>query len=69
MLVMNSHSFTQGNHQVKGSTEWEMDQGFDCWCAADICQKHINGAKDMPTEQLKKYVLADHIKELLAERD
>lgn len=27
------------------STEWEMQQPFECWCGSDKCLKRIQGAK------------------------
>ncbi|KAI9471391.1 hypothetical protein BDB00DRAFT_776872 [Zychaea mexicana] len=51
------------------STEWDMAQPFDCWCGASQCVKRVTGAKHLPTETLSKFILVNHIKELIAERD
>lgn len=53
------------------STEWEMDQPFQCTCQAGegVCKGYISGAKDMAREQLEGYWLNEHIVELLRERD
>lgn len=36
------------------STEWHMDEAFECWCGADNCVKSVQGAKFIDTEVLKK---------------
>ena len=48
------------------STEWEMDQPFECACGAGEgkCLGRISGAKDMSDEQLKGFWLNPHIEEL-----
>jgi hypothetical protein len=51
------------------STEWEMAQPFDCCCGAKECVGKIDGAKNLPTDLLRKYWLSSHIESLLAERD
>ncbi|KAL1962356.1 hypothetical protein VTN77DRAFT_9769 [Rasamsonia byssochlamydoides] len=53
------------------STEWEMDQPFECGCQAGegVCKGLISGAKTMSREQLEGYWLNEHIVELLEERD
>lgn len=51
------------------STEWEMDQPFQCNCGAGNCKGWIDGAKKMSREELQGYWLNDHIVELLKERD
>ena len=50
------------------STEWTLDQPFDCWCGADNCCGRIEGAGDMDEQVLRKYWLNDYIVELLAEQ-
>ncbi|RDL40274.1 putative galactose-proton symport [Venustampulla echinocandica] len=50
------------------STEWDMAQGFDCFCGADTCRGFIAGAKNMKKEQLEGLWLNDHIKRLLEEK-
>lgn len=52
------------------SSEWEMDQPFDCTCGAgeNICRGRISGAKTMPKQQLEGYWLNDHIVDMLKER-
>ncbi|KAK1147895.1 hypothetical protein N8T08_000410 [Aspergillus melleus] len=51
------------------SSEWDMDQAFECKCGAESCKEYIKGAKDMSRDQLKGYWLNEHIRELLDERD
>lgn len=51
------------------SSEWEMDQAFQCMCGAESCRGYIQGAKGMSREQLKGYWLNPHVRELLDERD
>ncbi|ORY95754.1 hypothetical protein BCR43DRAFT_493543 [Syncephalastrum racemosum] len=51
------------------STEWDMAQPFTCWCGADKCIKTVTGANKLTAEQLNQFVLVNHIKELVAERD
>lgn len=50
------------------STEWEMDQPFQCTCAAEQCRGWISGASHMSPEALEAYWLNAHIVELLNER-
>ncbi|TVY75977.1 hypothetical protein LSUE1_G007872 [Lachnellula suecica] len=50
------------------STEWEMAQGFDCFCGAETCRGFIAGAKQMKTKDLEGLWLNAHIRELLEER-
>ncbi|KAJ5907338.1 hypothetical protein N7495_000020 [Penicillium taxi] len=47
------------------STEWDMDQAFQCTCGAKTCRGLISGAKTMPLEVLQDYWLNPHIKSLL----
>ncbi|CAI7574343.1 unnamed protein product [Penicillium palitans] len=51
------------------STEWDMDQAFQCTCGAGdgICRGWISGAKTMSPEKLDGYWLNGHISELLNE--
>jgi hypothetical protein len=35
------------------STEWDMDQGFDCFCGSENCLGYIGGAKNMTPAQLE----------------
>lgn len=51
------------------STEWDMAQGFDCFCGAESCRGWIGGAKSMKKESLEGLWLNSHIRELLAERE
>ena len=52
------------------STEWEMDQPFQCTCGAGegVCRGWISGAKTMSNEELNGYWLNGHITDLLRER-
>ena len=51
------------------STEWDMDQAFQCTCGAGdgICKGWISGAKNM-SDKLNGYWLNDHISDLLNEK-
>lgn len=51
------------------STEWDMDQGFSCFCGTGSCLGYIGGAKHMTPGQLEGRWLNAHIRELLEERD
>ncbi len=44
------------------STEWEMDQPFECWCGAERCLKQIQGAAFLPQNILRQYELNEHIR-------
>ncbi|OAL32810.1 hypothetical protein AYO20_07767 [Fonsecaea nubica] len=46
------------------STEWEMDQPFQCNCGTRSCKGRISGAKDLTSEQLRGYFLNAHIEDL-----
>ncbi|KAJ5444813.1 uncharacterized protein N7458_008685 [Penicillium daleae] len=50
------------------SSEWEMDQPFQCTCGASECRGWISGAKTMSADELDGYWLNGHIAELLNER-
>lgn len=50
------------------STEWEMQQAFECWCGGSSCLKSIQGAKYIPKNLTKSFYFAKHIKELMAEQ-
>ncbi|CRG90907.1 hypothetical protein PISL3812_07953 [Talaromyces islandicus] len=47
------------------STEWEMDQPFDCTCGSPKCHKRIAGAKNMERSVLEEYWLNEHVVSLL----
>ncbi|EXJ91019.1 hypothetical protein A1O1_04126 [Capronia coronata CBS 617.96] len=46
------------------STEWIMDQPFECRCATKSCKGWISGARDMTPDQLRGYFLNAHIEDL-----
>ncbi|KAI9925283.1 hypothetical protein ASPWEDRAFT_120581 [Aspergillus wentii DTO 134E9] len=50
------------------SSEWDMDQSFDCNCGAKECRGRISGAKNMTSEALEGYWLNPHIEALLKEQ-
>lgn len=50
------------------STEWDMDQPFQCTCGAEECKGWISGAKEMPLDALGEYWLNNHIAGLLNDR-
>jgi hypothetical protein len=75
---MSSHSIIAGANGLKAgeeltffypSTEWDMAQGFDCFCGSKTCKGWIDGAKNMKTEKMEGMWLNAHIRELLEERD
>ncbi|KAJ2999339.1 hypothetical protein HDV02_003120 [Globomyces sp. JEL0801] len=70
MLGMKLHFSIQGEflYTLTFSTEWDMSQGFDCWCGATTCLKSIRGAKHVPESKISKFYFAPHILELLNER-
>ncbi|KXS20950.1 hypothetical protein M427DRAFT_51901 [Gonapodya prolifera JEL478] len=47
------------------STEWEMDQPFECWCGSADCVRIVRGAKFLPRDRLDRYILAPHIHRLI----
>ncbi len=47
------------------STEWSMAEAFECHCESADCLGAIQGAAYLDEETLKRYDLADHIKDLL----
>ncbi|KAI8826165.1 uncharacterized protein EV422DRAFT_515594 [Fimicolochytrium jonesii] len=47
------------------SSEWDMDQAFDCWCGSEKCLKRIQGAKYLTVDQLQHHYLNNHIIELI----
>ncbi|PYI11454.1 hypothetical protein BO78DRAFT_393395 [Aspergillus sclerotiicarbonarius CBS 121057] len=52
------------------STEWEMDQPFECTCGSgEKCKGWIYGAKNLGPEVLGEYWLNRHIGEIVGERD
>ncbi|KAJ7035648.1 hypothetical protein C8F04DRAFT_1000763 [Mycena alexandri] len=52
------------------STEWEMDQAFECQCGTETCLGRIQGAKFLTTEQVnERGWVSPWILELMEERD
>ncbi|KAI8074684.1 hypothetical protein BC940DRAFT_288835 [Gongronella butleri] len=51
------------------STEWDMQQPFACWCGASKCIEMVRGAKHIPAKTLESFVLSNHIKQLVQERE
>jgi hypothetical protein len=51
------------------STEWDMAQGFSCFCGTPTCRGTIKGAKNMSARDLEGVWLNPHIRQLLEERD
>lgn len=47
------------------STEWKMDQPFDCNCGADHCLGSISGAQTLSATQLSNYKLSPYIQQKL----
>ncbi|KAK9899869.1 galactose-proton symport [Cystobasidium minutum MCA 4210] len=50
------------------SSEWDMDQPFDCHCKTSKCCGRISGARDMDVEVLRRYWLNPHIEQLLSKK-
>lgn len=50
------------------SSEWLMDQPFDCLCKTSSCCGRIAGARDMDEKVLRRYWLNPHIEELLSKK-
>ncbi|KAI0484259.1 hypothetical protein GGR56DRAFT_679687 [Xylariaceae sp. FL0804] len=50
------------------STEWSMDQPFDCLCGHATCRGRIAGARDMSPAGLEGMWLNAHVREMLEER-
>jgi hypothetical protein len=46
------------------STEWDMDQPFQCQCRSARCLGTISGAKDLSEGQLDGYFVNAHIRDL-----
>ncbi|KIV89943.1 hypothetical protein PV10_07297 [Exophiala mesophila] len=46
------------------STEWDMDQPFDCICGTSRCLGRIAGARYLTPEQARGYFLNTHIENL-----
>lgn len=47
------------------STEWNMEQAFECKCKTDSCKGLIRGAKYLSKDDLDTYFINDHILRLL----
>ena len=50
------------------STEWNMDQPFQCHCGSERCLGSVNGARYLDEATLSQYWLNSHIEGLLAKR-
>lgn len=50
------------------STEWNMQQPFECNCGGDACLGLVRGAEYLDDKSLKKYWLNSHIERLLEKR-
>ncbi|CAG7847530.1 SubName: Full=Uncharacterized protein {ECO:0000313/EMBL:CCA72457.1} [Serendipita indica DSM 11827] len=52
------------------STEWDMEQPFDCTCGARTCLKTIKGARYLSREELgRRNFINAHIWKMVQERD
>ncbi|KAG8691605.1 hypothetical protein FRC11_015042 [Ceratobasidium sp. 423] len=52
------------------STEWDMDQGFQCRCQAKNCLGYIRGAKELSRAQVvERGFISTYISRLLDRRD
>lgn len=47
------------------STEWDMDEPFDCYCGSSKCQGQIQGAKYLQEQALENYRFTDYITQKL----
>lgn len=50
------------------STEWNMEQPFQCHCGTDRCLGSVGGARYLDDATLSQYWLNSHIEGLLAKR-
>ena len=50
------------------STEWSMEEPFECNCGSARCKGSIQGAKFLPKEVVEEYRVADHIRVLKEEQ-
>ena len=50
------------------STEWDMQQPFQCRCGSSKCLGTVRGAKYLDDKVLKQYSLNPHIERLMAKR-
>ena len=50
------------------STEWSMEEPFNCHCGSPRCLGRIRGAEHLEPEVLAEYDLAPHILQMLATR-
>ena len=48
------------------STEWSMEQAFDCLCSSEKCLQKIQGAAYLSSDVLKNYRLSEHIQAMLS---
>ncbi|KAJ3395505.1 hypothetical protein HDU92_005619 [Lobulomyces angularis] len=48
-------------HFFYPSSEWDMDQSFQCWCQHSNCIKTVSGAKNLSMDVLNKYFINSHI--------
>ncbi|KAJ7113714.1 hypothetical protein C8R43DRAFT_1099525 [Mycena crocata] len=51
------------------STEWEMDQAFECQCGTESCLGRTQGAKFIVKEEVMRRWMNPWIEELMRERD
>ncbi|KAG9122338.1 hypothetical protein FRC07_001342 [Ceratobasidium sp. 392] len=52
------------------STEWDMDQGFECKCGVENCIGYISGAKNLSRAQLEERgFISSYISKMLDQRD
>lgn len=47
------------------STEWEMDQPFECFCGSPQCLQHIQGAAFLSEQEAGNYQLTQYIQQKL----
>lgn len=47
------------------STEWSMEQAFDCLCGSNKCLQKIQGAAYLSSDVLNNYRLSEHIQAML----
>lgn len=51
------------------STEWDMQQPFKCECGEGACVGVVRGAKWLSGEEVGRYWLNEHVRELLKEKN
>lgn len=65
LVTLNDIEINQELRFFYPSTEWSMDNIFNCFCHSESCLGQIKGAKFLPVDVLKKYQLSQHLSQRL----